>query len=164
MRTLYYYSSCLFLEGMGFDLGSINIQRGRDHGLRSYNEYRDACNLKKANEFSDLDQEISQDVITRLRQVYEHVDDIDFFTGGLSETPLQGALVGPTFACVIGIQFQKLKRCDRFWYENNAAGTRFSEAQLTEIRKITLSKMICENCDIVGDIQRSIFDQPHEFL
>ena len=96
--------------------------------------------------------------------MYGHVDDIDLFTGGLSETPLQGALVGPTFACIIGIQFQKLKRCDRFWYENNHAGNRFSEAQLTEIRKITLSKIVCENCDIVGDIQRSIFDQPHEFL
>ena len=63
-----------------------------------------------------------------------------------------------------GIQFQKLKRCDRYWYENNQPGNRFSEAQLTEIRKITLSKIVCENCDIVGDIQRSIFDQPHEFL
>jgi hypothetical protein len=41
---------------------------------------------------------------------------------------------------------------------------RFSEAQLQEIRKMTLSKIVCENCDVVGDIQRSIFDQPHEFL
>ena len=148
----------------GLDLAALNIQRGRDHGLRTYNEYRVACQLPKASDFQDLDKEISQDVIKRLKQVYEHVDDIDLFTGGLSETPLQGALVGPTFACIIGIQFQKLKRCDRFWYENNAAETRFSEAQLTEIRKMTLSKIICENCDIVGDIQRSIFDQPHEFL
>ena len=76
------------------DLVSLNIQRGRDHGLRPYNEYRVACNLKKAQDFSDLDQEISQDVIKRLRQVYDHVDDVDLFTGGLSETPLQGALVG----------------------------------------------------------------------
>ncbi len=148
----------------GLDLAALNIQRGRDHGLRPYNEYRVACNLERADDFDDLAKEISFDVIKRLRQVYESVEDIDLFTGGLSETPLQGALVGPTFACVIGIQFQKLKKCDRFWYENPAASTKFSEAQLTEIRKITLAKVICENCDIVGDIQKSIFDQPHEFL
>ena len=96
--------------------------------------------------------------------MYDNVDDIDLFTGGLSETPLQGALVGPTFACIIGIQFQKLKKCDRFCYENDDANLKFSEAQLSEIRKITLAKVVCENCDVVGDIQRSIFDQPHEFL
>ncbi len=92
------------------------------------------------------------------------MEDIDLFTGGLSETPLQGALVGPTFACIIGIQFQKLKKCDRYWYESNDASTRFSEAQLTELRKVTLAKAVCENWDIQGDIQKSIFDQPHEFL
>ena len=92
------------------------------------------------------------------------MDDIDLFPGALSESPLQGALVGPTFACIIGIQFQKLKRCDRFWYENNDPSTRLSEAQLTEIRKMTLAKVVCENCDVIGDIQKSVFDQPHEFL
>jgi len=148
----------------GLDLAALNIQRGRDHGLRPYNEYRAACNLKRANDFDDLGKEINPDVIKRLRQVYDNVDDIDLFTGGLSETPLQGALVGPTFACIIGIQFQKLKKCDRFWYENDDANLKFSEAQLNEIRKITLAKVVCENCDVVGDIQRSIFDQPHEFL
>ena len=53
----------------GLDLAALNIQRGRDHGLRPYNEYRVACNLKKASSFEDLTSEISKDVVKRLRQV-----------------------------------------------------------------------------------------------
>ena len=100
----------------GFDLASLNIQRGRDHGLRPYNEYRAACNLKRAVNFEDLSREMTSTIIERLKQVYTSVDDIDLWTGGLVETPLQGGLVGPTFGCIIGNQFRSLRRCDRFWY------------------------------------------------
>lgn len=48
-------------------------------------------------------------------QVYKSVEDIDLFTGGLCETPLQGGIIGPTFGCVIGLQFSFLRKCDRFW-------------------------------------------------
>ena len=41
---------------------------------------------------------------------------------------------------------------------------RFTEAQLAEIRKITLSKVICENCDEVTNVQRAMFDIPDPFL
>ncbi|TRY61661.1 hypothetical protein TCAL_04392 [Tigriopus californicus] len=121
----------------GLDLASLNIQRGRDHGLPGYN---------------------------LLKRTYDHVDDIDLFTGGLAETPLHGGLVGPTFACIIGIQFRNLRKCDRFWYESGNPLIRFTDSQLAEIRKITLSKVICDTSDEVISIQRANFDIPDPFL
>ncbi|CAG0882057.1 unnamed protein product [Darwinula stevensoni] len=148
----------------GMDLASLNIQRGRDHGLAPYNEYRVLCNLTRARSFEDLSREVAPNNIQKLKSIYAHVDDIDLFTGGLAETPLHGGLVGPTFGCIIGIQFHHLRVCDRFWYENGDPLTRFTEAQLNEIRKTSLAKMVCENCDTIGLIQRSGFDLPDPFL
>lgn len=88
---------------------------GRDHAIRSYNDYRAVCNLKRAVTFDDLAREVPQEVIVRLKAIYAHVDDIDLFPGGMSERPVQGGMVGPTFACIIGIQFRQLRKCDRFW-------------------------------------------------
>ncbi len=99
----------------GLDLAALNIQRARDHGIRPYNDYRALCNLKRARTFEDLSREVTPEIITRLKQTYEHVDDIDLFPGGLAETSLHEGLVGPTFACIIAMQFRQLRKCDRFW-------------------------------------------------
>ena len=85
-----------------------------------------------------------------------HVNDIDLFTGAVTEEPLDGALVGPTLACIIGLQLKALKVGDRFYYENNEPNTAFSLAQLDEIKKTTLAKVICRNTNI-GKIQENVF-------
>ena len=36
-------------------------------------------------------------IVERFEMLYETVDDIDFFIGGVSERPLADAIVGPTF-------------------------------------------------------------------
>jgi peroxidase len=37
----------------GFDVVSLNIQRGRDHGLPAYNSFRVACDLPEVTSFND---------------------------------------------------------------------------------------------------------------
>ncbi|VDH97118.1 Hypothetical predicted protein [Mytilus galloprovincialis] len=82
-----------------------------------------------------------------LKNIYSSPWDIDLFTGGVSETPIPGGKVGPTFACMIGLQFRALKFGDRFFYESNT-DVKFTPAQLTEIKKATMARIICENTNI----------------
>merc|ERR1719305_1460339 len=100
----------------GTDLVARNIQRGRDHGLPGYNEYRESCGMSKACSWSSPPSEISAALWDKLSALYEAPSDIDLFSAGLAETPLAGAHVGPTFACIIGRQFKALKDGDRFFF------------------------------------------------
>lgn len=81
------------------------------------------------------------------------MDDVDLYTGVLSEKPLEGSILGPTLTCLILDQFLRLKIGDRFWYENSQS---FNQRQLNEIRKSTLAKIICDNSDDVYNIQKNV--------
>lgn len=48
------------------------------------------------------------ELIKKLAKIYKTVDDMDLFLIGLAEKPLHGALLGPTFSCIISLQFQKV--------------------------------------------------------
>ena len=51
-----------------------------------------------------------------------------------------------------------------FRYENGDPLIRFTGAQLGEIRKATVAKIICDNSDNIDTVQRSAFDQNEPFL
>ncbi|XP_017752469.1 PREDICTED: uncharacterized protein LOC108545399 isoform X1 [Eufriesea mexicana] len=136
----------------GLDLVSLNIQRGRDHGLPGYTKWREYCGLGKTDNFSDLQEYLDPQVLQDISPLYESVHDIDLYTGALAEIRKAGAIVGPTFACLIADQFVALQRGDRFWYEISGQPHSFTEDQLTELRKTSLAKLICDSYDgIISD-------------
>ncbi|CAG2211669.1 PXDN [Mytilus edulis] len=138
----------------GFDLFSLNIQRGRDQGVPAYNDWREFCNLKRFASFYEFGEFAS-----RLSRLYRSVDDVDLYIGALLEKGENGG-VGPTFACIIGIQYHRLKVGDRFWYESSDRISGLSEEQIYAIKYSTLfSKLWCNNFEHVK-IQRDIFQLP----
>lgn len=151
-------------ERVGLDLAAINIQRGRDQGLAGYNAYREWCGLGGAKSFDDLLKDINRQSVNAMSSLYESVDDIDLFSGGISEYPLRGAQVGPTFACIIGRQFEILRAADRFWFESSIGPHSFTLAQLDSIKQVTLSRLICANSDTVSTIQVMAMQQAHPIL
>ena len=79
------------------DLISLNLQRGRDHGLQGYNAFRELCGFGRAEKFSQLSDLIPVKIVERLKLIYADVDDVDLFIGGISEAAAVGSLLGPTF-------------------------------------------------------------------
>uniref|UniRef100_A0A158Q7N5 peroxidase n=1 Tax=Elaeophora elaphi TaxID=1147741 RepID=A0A158Q7N5_9BILA len=137
------------------DLGSVNIQRGRDHGLPSYNRWRRFCGLPSANNFEDLKNEILDgNIRDGLARTYKTVDDVDLYIGAMVEDPVIGGLVGTTLACLIGDQFKRLRDGDRFYYESPGV---FTQAQLAQLQKVTMASIICNNGDQFGSISQDAF-------
>ena len=106
----------------GLDLFSLNIQRGRDHELPSYNQARRAYGLRPVADFLDRGRNglgVTRDrlVADRLRQIYGSVENIDLWVGGLLETVRGRALIGELFTAIIRDQFERLRDGDRFYYE-----------------------------------------------
>ena len=135
----------------GFDLPALNIQRGRDHGLLSYNETRKALGLEPALSFSD----ISSDPVVqaRLQAAYRNnINAIDLWVGGLAEDHVKDALVGEVFLAILKDQFERLRDGDRFWYENIFWGK-----ELKKIKKTTLAKVIRRNTNVGKELQKNVF-------
>ncbi|XP_032299775.1 thyroid peroxidase [Coturnix japonica] len=128
------------------DLASLNLQRGRDHGLPGYNDWREFCGLPKLETQTDLNAIITNQKVTeKIMELYHNPSNIDVWLGGLVEDFLPGARTGPLFACLIGKQMKALRDGDRFWWENDNV---FTEAQKNELKKHSLSRVICDNTGI----------------
>ncbi|MEM8770376.1 MAG: peroxidase family protein [Pseudomonadota bacterium] len=137
----------------GFDLAALNIQRGRDHGLPSYNDMREAVGLARAADFSDVTSDAG--LQADLAAAYATVDDIDLWVGGLSEDAVADSQLGELFTEILVIQFTRLRDGDRFWYERD-----LTAAELSLVGDITLADVIRNNTGIADEIPDNVFFHP----
>ncbi|MEO8064457.1 MAG: peroxidase family protein [Pseudomonadota bacterium] len=137
----------------GFDLPSLNIQRGRDHGLPRYNDARRAMNLPAKTSFAAITSNAT--LRRRLASVYASPDDIDLWVGGLAEDHVSGAQVGELLFGIFKEQFLALRDGDRFWYQR-ALGSR----ELGLVQNVRLSDVIRRNTDIRSEIPSDVFRAP----
>jgi len=133
----------------GLDLTALNIQRGREHGLATYNDARRALGLQAAtwSSLANLLQGGSA-TVEKLKQVYASPEDIDLFVAGVMEKKNEAVLLGPTFTGIIGDQFIRLQHGDRYFFDSGTDG--LTGAQVGEIRKSSLARVLCDNVPAIG--------------
>ena len=137
----------------GFDLASLNIQRGRDHGVPSYNAMRSALGLGAVTSFAEITSD--SDVAAALSSTFGSVDDIDLWVGGLAEDPVAGSQLGELFQAILVRQFSDLRDGDRFWYRRD-----LPQGVADEVDNTKLSDIIRRNTSIGAELQENVFAVP----
>lgn len=141
-------------SGPAFDLAALSIGRGREHGIPCYNYFRTLL-------FNDFSTSIAELPVVNPSDfmIYADVSDIDLFPGGMAEPPHDNGLLGETFSHLLAIQFSRLRKGDRFFFDRPRLGTRFSPRQIRLLKTISLAHVICMTTN-VEELPRDIFKIP----
>lgn len=160
--------------GVGLDLITLDIQRGRDHGLPSYMETLNAYLPQVAITINSVDDITSDpDLQQALRDLYDidefdpvkrfNINDIDLFVGALAEDTIQGMSIGLLTFDVLRDQFRRLRDGDRFFYLNdpdlydlNSETLLQTVSEIIDLDNITLADIINANTN-VSDIHGNVF-------
>ena len=141
----------------GMDLAALNIQRGRDHGMPSYNQMRQIFGLEQAVTFADISSD--PETIAALSSIYKNVDEIDLWVGNLVEDHLPGTAVGELLAATLINQFTALVEGDRLFFLFDPELDTLQE----ELMNTKLSDIILRNTSLTK-IQDEVFRLPGDDL
>lgn len=161
----------IFVGGTGLvdnatDLFAIDLQRGRDVGLGTFNDVRAALGLDPALTFSDITANAV--VAAGLESIYGDVNEVELFVGLFAEDLAPGASMGETLVELWALQFENIRDGDRFWYENDLAGINSDLLMLAEwdgvteesaydwLSGLTLAEVLERNTGVEG-LQSNVF-------
>ncbi len=130
-----------------FDLASLNIQRGRENGIADINTFRNAIGLSPYTDFDELTGGDSE-LAAKFASVYDSIDDVDLWIGGLAEQDVNGGVVGETISAIIIEQFSNLRDGDRFYFENDQYFQELKGILDQNIDNVSLANIIEDNSDV----------------
>ncbi|XP_072881154.1 dual oxidase 2-like [Hemitrygon akajei] len=139
------------------DAVALDIQRGRDNGLPSYNQVRVALDLEPVKNWTEINAELSREnpeLIKQLAALYNNdISKLEMFVGGMLENSEKPSRL---FTAIIRKQFENLRDADRFWFENTKNGI-FTETELdtiwnTTFRDVLVATTIAEREDIQNNV------------
>lgn len=146
----------LFRRGrpVGVDLKALDIQRSRDHGLASYNAYREHCGLPRVTDWERFTELLRPTSAELLPTLYASVNDVELAVAGALERHHGGGMAGETYNCLLLDQFRRTRVADWYFFEN---GNTFPVRQLYEIRKASMARLLCDNTVGLTEIQQQAF-------
>ncbi|NES78053.1 MULTISPECIES: peroxidase family protein [Okeania] len=131
----------------GFDLASLNIQRGRENGVADINTVRNAIGLSSYTDFDELTGGNSE-LAAKFASVYDSIDDVDLWIGGLAEQDINGGVVGETISAIIIKQFTNLRDGDRFYVKNDPYLKELEGIIDKNLDNVSLADIIEDNSDV----------------
>lgn len=144
--------------GPGIDLASLNIQRGRDHGLADYNTVRTLFKdlstpdpndlLPAVTSFADITSDVT--LQNALAELYDTVDNVDLWVGALAEDHIPGTSVGPTILASLVDQFTRLRDGDSFFFYGDTGLESLDVKEVMNLESLTFMDIMVWNTDLEG--------------
>ncbi len=139
--------------GNMLDLASLNIQRGRDHGIPPYNLVRAAYGLPMAATFADITSDVP--LQGKLSTAYDGIiGDVDAWVAALCEDHVSGAQVGSLILAILVDQFSRIRDGDRYYFETDLLLT---DEEKTTVRSTTLADVLRRNLPNSVTFQDDVF-------
>lgn len=124
LRSYFARNKC----GIGIDLFTMDLMRGRDVGVVPYIKCFEKCVAIRIRCWRDLKPFIEEAYLPLLQKIYLNVDDIDLMIGILAEKKIYGEY-GAIGACIFAEQFRGLKFGNRFFYTFKHGPNPFTEGK-----------------------------------
>lgn len=162
------------------DVAALDVQRGRDHGIASYNDVRRAYGLAPKPSFQAISGEATESfpadpeltpgaeiddpdsldwispgqrrttVAARMKAIYGDVGGLDAIVGMMAEPRLPGSEFGELQQAIWKKQFEALRDGDRFFHAGDPALRSIKARYGIDYRR-TLGDLISANTDIRRD-------------